>query len=218
VTAEAKAKLQGQLNEEYADEHASVQKISVVQTTAPKYEGEATIAAYNSTFTVPLTVTSDGDTTLVTADGQKLAAGFASALQQDLATLTGKYSDYIMSPAMFQMMPASLKEAKADFVARLGVVTPIASEGRYYFGTGCAPHECGENEVAWAIDKMTGKGAAVIMKNTLARPGMDAETTFSLYGATAENLPTPLAAWADQNGMTGWNMVPETPIYQLPPK
>jgi len=218
VAADTKAQFQRQVSQEYADRHATVQKVSVVQTAGPKYEGEATVVAYNSTFTVPLMVTSDGNTTLVTADGQKLAAGFELALQNDLAILTGKYSDYIVSPAMFDLMPASLKAAKADFVARLGVVFPIDSDGRYYFGTGCAPHECGTNEAAWAIDKMTGKGTAVIMKYIPDRPGMASHENFQLYGTTTDNLPPPLAAWADQQGMTETNVVPDTPAYQSPQK
>ena len=218
VAADAQAQFQRQLNHEYADKHATVQKVSVVLTTAPKYEGEATIVAYNSTFAVPLMITSDGKTTLVTADGQKLATGFELALQHDLATLVGKYSDYVLSPAMFDMMPPSLKAAKGDLIARLNVVSPVDSDGSYYFGTGCAPHECGTNEAAWVIDKTTGKGTAVIMKYSAARPGMDAEETFSLYGATKDNLPSPLAVWADQHGMTEMNVVPDSPTYQPPQK
>jgi outer membrane murein-binding lipoprotein Lpp len=218
VATDAKAELQRQLNHDYADKYATVQKVSVVQITAPKYEGEATIAAYNSTFTVPMIVTSDGKTTLVTTDGQKLATGFELALQHDLATLVGKYSDYILSPAMFNMMPGSLKAVKADFSARLNVVSPIDSDGRYYFGSGCAPHECTMNEAAWAIDKMTGKGTAVIVKHIPGSPGMASHESFQLYGATMENLPPPLAAWADQQGMTVMNVVPDTPTYQAPQK
>ena len=209
VATDAKAELQRQLNHDYTDKHATVQKISVVQTAAPKYEGEATIAAYNSIFTIPLIVTSDGKTTLVTADSQKLATGFELALQHDLATLDGKYSDYILSPALFNMMPGSLKAVKADFSTRLKVVSPIDSDGRYYFGSGCAPHECTMNEAAWTIDKNTGKGAAIIMvanapmnrdehvgeKAQAIASGkgiraMDSdEKTFRLYGATMESLP-----------------------------
>jgi outer membrane murein-binding lipoprotein Lpp len=218
VAADAKAELQRQLNQDYTDKQATVQKVSVVQTTAPKYEGEATIAAYNSIFTVPLVVTSDGKTTLVTTDAQKLATQFESALQHDLATLRGKYSDYILSPAMFDLMPASLRAVKNDFSARLNVVSPIDSDGRYYFGSGCAPHECTMNEAAWAIDKITGKGAAVIVKYIPDSPGMASHENFQLYGATMENLPPPLAAWADQQGMTVMNVVPDTPIYQAPQK
>jgi hypothetical protein len=43
VAADAKSQLQRQMNQDYADKHATVQNISVVQTTAPKYEGEATL-------------------------------------------------------------------------------------------------------------------------------------------------------------------------------
>lgn len=216
VAADAKAEFQRQLNQDYADKHAMVQQVSVVQAAAPKYEGEATIAAYNSIFTVPLIVTSDGKTTLVTTDGQKLATGFELALQHDLATLVGKYSDYILSPAMFKLMPGSLKAVKADFSARLNVVSPIDSDGRYYFGSGCAPHECTMNEAAWAIDKMTGNGAAVIVKYIPDSPGMASHENFQLYGATMETLPPPLAVWADQQGMTEMNVVPDIPAYQSP--
>ncbi len=216
VAADAKAEFQRQLNQDYADKHAMVQHVSVVQAAAPKYEGEATIAAYNSIFTVPLIVTSDGKTTLVTTDGQKLATGFELALQHDLATLTDKYSDYILSPAMFNFMPGSLKAVKADFSSRLNVVSPVDSSGNYYFGSGCAPHECTMNEAAWAIDKMTGNGAAVIVKYIPDSPGMASHENFQLYGATMETLPPPLAAWADQQGMTEMNVVPDIPGYQSP--
>jgi hypothetical protein len=238
VAADTKAQFQRQLNQDYADKHATVQKVSVVQTTAPKYEGEATIAAYNSIFTVPLIVTSDGKTTLVTADDQELAARFELALQHDLAILVGKYSDYILNPAIFDLMPASLQAVKADFSVRLKVIDLIDSDERYYFGSGCAPHECGINEAAWAIDKMTGKGTAVIV---IANPAISRderlaqyaealvygkdpraiasnEETFRLYGATMENLPPPLAAWADKQGMTKMNVVPDIPAYQSPQK
>jgi hypothetical protein len=246
VAADTKAQFQRQLNQDYGDKHAAVQKVSVVRTTGPKYEGEATIEVYNSTFTVPLTVTSDGNTTLVTEDGQKLAAEFELALQRDLSSLAGKYSDYVITPAIFDFMPASLKAAKADFTARLNVVGPIDSDDRYYFGTGCAPHECGMNEAAWAIDKMTGKGTAVIMKHIPDTPGISASDqeahhagevaqflathdaagmaslasheTFLLFGATMDNLPPPLAAWTDQHGMTEMNVVPDVPAYQPPQK
>jgi hypothetical protein len=119
---------------------------------------------------------------------------------------------------MFDLMPASLKAVKNDFSARLNVVSPIDSDGRYYFGSGCAPHECTMNEAAWAIDKITGKGAAVIVKYIPDSPGMASHENFQLYGATMENLPPPLAAWADQQGMTVMNVVPDTPIYQAPQK
>jgi outer membrane murein-binding lipoprotein Lpp len=218
VAASAKAQFQRQLNQDFADEQATVQKVSLVQTRPPKYEGEAIIAAYNSTFTVPLVITSDGKTTLVTADSQKLASGFESALQHDLAILAGKYSDYILSPTMFELMPASLKGAKADFSARLGVISPIDSDGRYYFGSGCAPHECTMNEAAWVIDKITGKSAAVIMKYIPDTPVIASHENFQLYGATMGNLPPPLASWANQQGMTEMNVVSDIPVYQAPQK
>ena len=161
-------------------------------------------------------VTSDGKTTLVSADGQKLHTGFELALQNDLAILVGKYSDYILSPNMFDLMPASLQAAKADFVARLNVVSPIDSSGRYYFGSGCAPHECGMNEAAWVMDKMTGNGEAVIMKYIPTDAASAAHEDFLLYGGIKDNLPPPLASWAYQQGMTNMNSVNDVPAYQAP--
>jgi hypothetical protein len=245
VTADSKTQLQHELTKNYAEKNATVQKVSLVLTTAPKYEGEATIAFDNSTFTVPLAVTSDGLTTLVTTDDQKLASGFELILQRDLANLEGKYSDYILNPAMFDRMPASL--AKADFVARLSVVALIKSDDHYYFGSGCAQHECGMNETAWVIDKTTGKGAALIMKYKPDDPGLSeadqraqhtaevahslvtqdateakalaSHNYFQLYGAALDNLPPPLAAWADQHGMTKMNVGSDVPpAYQAPQK
>ena len=62
VTAETKNQLQQQLNQDYADQHATVENVSLVQTIAPKYEGSATITAYGSAFDMSLKVTSDGKT------------------------------------------------------------------------------------------------------------------------------------------------------------
>ena len=216
VTAETKAQLQRQLDQDYADRHATVERVGLVQTTAPKYEGSATVIAYGSTLDVPLAVTSDGKTTLVTIDNQKLEDGFQSTLQHKLALLDGKYSDYIVTPTIFALMPASLQSAKADLSARLGVIVPIDSDGRYYFGSGCAPHECTMNEAAWAIDKMTGKGTAVIME--YSQSGVSAHEEFRLFGTTLDALPHPLAVWAGQHGMNEANVTPDMPAYQPPPQ
>jgi hypothetical protein len=56
VTDDTNTQLQHELTKDYSEKNATVQKVSLVQTTAPKYEGEATIAFDNSTFTVPLAV------------------------------------------------------------------------------------------------------------------------------------------------------------------
>ena len=161
-------------------------------------------------------MTSDGNTTLVTIDNQKLEEGFQSTLQHKLALLDGKYSDYIVTPVIFELMPTSLQPAKADLSARLGVIVPIESDGRYYFGSGCMPHECTMNEAAWVIDKVTGKGAAVIMEYFPDQSGINAHEEFRLFGATMDALPHPLADWADQHGMTEANVTADMPGYQSP--
>jgi len=131
-----------------------------------------------------------------------------SALNHESQALEGKYSNYIVTTSMFDLMPASLKGAnRATFVARLETVVPIVFDGRYYFGEGCMAHECGMNEAAWVIDTTTNKGTAVIMKYIPDVEGMSSHENFELYGATMDNLPPPLAAWATKQGMTEMNVV-----------
>ena len=105
----------------------------------PEIRGSGDNAAYHSTFDVPLKVTSDGKTTLVTVENQPLQSGFQTALQHTLAPMAGKYSDYIVTPAIFELMP-TLQAQKAKLRARLGVIVPIDSDGHYYFGSGCKAH------------------------------------------------------------------------------
>lgn len=218
VTAETKTELQRQLDQSYADKHSTAEKVSLIQTTAAKYEGQAMIAAYHSTFDVPLKVTSDGNTTLVTVDDQQLQNGFQTALQHTLAPMAGKYSDYIVTPAIFELMPVTLQAQKAKVMERLEVIMPIDSDDRYYFGSGCKAHECTMNEVAWTIDKTTGEGAAAIMEYIPESSGMDAHELFHLYGTTLDHLPHPLTVWAAQNDMNESNVVLDTPSYQPPPQ
>lgn len=245
VTADSRIELQRELSKNYAEKDATVQKVSLVMIVPPKYEGEATIAYDYSTFTVPLAVTSDGLVTIVTANDQKLRAGFQTVLQHDLARLEGKYSDYILSRVMFARMPASLQAAKAEFAKRLNVVAPIESDEHFYFGAGNAQHEGGMNEAAWVIDKATGKGAALIMKyssddHNLSEADQQAQhvgdvahsiftqdateaaalashNSFQLYGATLDDLPPPLAAWGEEHGMNKFNVgSSDVPDYQAP--
>ena len=218
VTAEAKTELQRQLDQSYADRHSTVEKVSLIQTTAPKYKGQATIAAYHSKFDLPLKVTSDGNTTLVTVEDQPLQNGFQTALQHTLAPMAGKYSDYIVTPAIFELMPTTLQAQKAKLMEQLVVIVPIDSDDRYYFGSGCKAHFCTQDEAAWVIDKSTGRGAAVIMEYVPERSGMDAHELFHLYGTTIDHLPQPLAAWANERGMTEANVELEMPSYQPPPQ
>jgi hypothetical protein len=117
------------------------------------------------------------------------------------------YSDEVLTPEVFNFMPESLKAAKEDFATRLSFVVPIVeTEDGFFFGTGCAAHECGQNETAWVINKTTHKSAAIIMKYIPASSTMAAYENFELYG-TADGIPTPLAAWAVQQGMTEGNAV-----------
>jgi hypothetical protein len=70
VAADAKVGLQAQLDREYTRTLPVVQKVEVVKLTAPKYDGSATITANDTTFTVPVAITSDGKTTILAVDDQ----------------------------------------------------------------------------------------------------------------------------------------------------
>ena len=142
---------------------------------------------------------------------QELTNGFQLAMNHALAPLEGKYADYIGTQALLAFMPTSLTAAKADFTTRLEVVTPIESDGRFYFGSGCQAHECTMNEAAWVIDKVTGESAAVIMRYVPESDGIEAHETFQLFGTTTDSLTKPLAVWAEQREMTGSDTIPETP-------
>jgi hypothetical protein len=126
------------------------------------------------------------------------------------------YSDYVLKPSIFELMPESLKAHKGDFAARLETIMPIEMHEGYYFGYGCKAHECGSNEAAWVINKATGESAAIIMRYVPAIPGgIEAHENFELYGVTLDELPKPLADWALQNGMTLGNTVEVPSVMSL---
>lgn len=219
VAAGARAQLQNQVQRDFSAYRLTVQKIDVVALGTPKYSGIATIALRSATFTVPLEITSDGKTTIVSADDRTIAMSMASAIQAQLSVLNGKYSDYVVAPAVFGFFPDSLKSQKAEFVERLSVVTPVVSDRDFYFGSGCMAHECGSNEAAWVIEKDTGAAAAIVMKELPNGPGETSfHLTFHIYGTTAATLPEALAEWAADHGMTTTNVVEDVPAYQAPPR
>jgi hypothetical protein len=137
---------------------------------------------------------------LVTPTIALLLTGVVHAQQ----SCTPGYSNCVLNGDTFALMPASLKAVKEDFATRLSVVSPIVeTEDGYYFGSGCAAHECRVNEAAWVINKTTGKSAAIIMRYIPANAAMPAHENFELYGT----IPAPLEGWAVERGMTAGNVV-----------
>ena len=76
-----------------------------------------------------------------------------------LAALNNQYSDAVLKPPYIGLFPAALTGDKtnlASFTGRLQTVVPIELQGGFYFGTGCASHDCGfpGNNTAYAIDAL----------------------------------------------------------------
>jgi len=137
-----------------------------------------------------------------------------------LAALNNQYSDAVLKAPYIDLFPAALTSDRtnlANFTGRLQTVVPIELQGGYYFGTGCASHDCGfpGNNAAYAIDSQTGVAAVVIMITDWSSapvgpssgpPPPPPPTTFQVFGAQPNGLPPPLAGWAAQNGMTAANV------------
>jgi hypothetical protein len=128
----------------------------------------------------------------------------------------------------------------ADFKKRFEWTDKIQHEGRFYLGSGCMADDCGSDVAAWIIDSETGESAVVIkitsidevqakkfmegkakippqligteLQETLDRVGkLDGiHTNFRIFGATAANLPEPLAQWAEHNEMDVSNIQVKT--------
>ena len=219
----AAAKLQQQLDGDFGPGKAKVSAVELVETSAPHYDGSATVRVGAQSVSLPVQVTSDGKTTLVSADDAKIGTAITASGQSAMAVLNGKYADYVLSPAIFSRLPAELRANRATFAERLQVVDPIEHEDGGYFGSGCLPHECGSDGAAWFISDDGSSAAAVIMETDHptaygAATGAPDTITFHVYGAQPADLPGALAGWASDNGMNNGNIASDAPTYVPPAK
>lgn len=221
IKRDATAKLQAQVDASFGTGKAKVSAIELVQTTPPRYEGAATIAIGGKSTVLPVAVTSDGETTIITADESKIGALLKQKEAAAVATLADKYSDYIFSPSLFARMPERLQRDKALFKGRMEVIVPIEEVADGYLGTGCKAHSCGSDEAAWFLSKDGVTAAAVIMETSYPtelgqKSGIEPSLVFHIYGATEKTLPSPLAQWASDKGMSHMNIAGDGVEY-LPP-
>jgi hypothetical protein len=218
VGTKAKSSIQAVLDRDFATDGAKVQRVDVVMLSDSNYEGKVTIAAHDTTFVIPIAITSDRDTTVVTIDKPKIGAALQVSLQHRLALqhrvseLEGKYSDYVLTPSLFELLPSDLQAVRADLEERLQVHVPITLEKDFYFGSGCKAHECGSEAAAWTIRKSTGATSAIILKQApTEQNGPPLRSVFQLYGTTVDDIPPPLAMWASQNGMNSMKAADDPP-------
>ena len=106
----------------------------------------------------------------------------------------------VTSDAVFSLLPNALQRNKAKFAERLSVVIPVELVDTFWFGSGCAAHACDTDKAAWAIDKNSAKGYAVILTDSVDGP------TFQIYGGEIDDLPGPIHLWALNLGMNRSNL------------
>lgn len=221
IKKDATEKLQAQVDASFGTGKAKVSAMDLVQTTPPRYEGAATIAVGERSMVLPVAVTSDGETTIITADDGKIRVLLKEKEAATVAVLADKYSDYIFSPSLFARMPARLQRDRALFKGRMEVIVPIEEVADGYLGSGCKAHSCGSDEAAWFISKDGTTAAAVIMETSYPtelgqKSGIEPSLVFHIYGATEKTLPSPLAQWASDKGMSYMNIAGDGVDY-VPP-
>lgn len=222
VASGAVVELQKSLSQEYGAQRFTVGKVAVVETASRKYDGTAAISEKGISFPLPVAITSDGSTTLVQWDHDKLEQAASRAIAAYLAGMKDRYSDEILKDTYARFLPASLEMRKAEFRERLQTVIPIKFADGFYFGSGCKAHECGSEEAAWAIKASDGSVAIIVMEQfpgpgtPAAREIKGTRPEFFVSGASKTDIPPPLRDWAEGNGMTDMNVGFLDPAANLP--
>lgn len=113
--------------------------------------------------------------------------------QPDLAVFVGQHPvELLKVRPVEQKLAALLGQDYEHFVNGLSVSTGLQLSNDYYVGAGCAPHSCGIDEAAFAMQKMTGKVIALQLIG-----GED----IKLYGVSSgAELPFPLYRWYKEHG------------------
>lgn len=201
ISAKAKAQLQQSIDQalQSTASTASVSSVVVVKEEGNKYLGEATVDAYGGSFKEKFVILADSKQVMLNVDEMTKNALVAQIIGQRLSTLDRAYSDAILEPRYFTMMPPELQKNRDAFAERLQTIVPIEKIGPYYFGSGIKARSGGSDEAAWAINSTNGQGFAVVM--ITGKFGV----SYSVYGAEPLKLPKPLLDWAVENGMNRSN-------------
>lgn len=111
----------------------------------------------------------------------------------DLTKYVGQAPTEVFNEAAIQeKFKTLLGNEYGRFFENLSVSSQLELKGNFYVGSGCAPHVCGVEEAAFAINKETGEVFASILSdgNKIQSFGVNSE----------QNLPAPLYAWYKENG------------------
>ena len=218
ISQQASTKLQSLLDANFGEGHAKIEKIDFVRVEGTKFNGSASISSRGTTFTVPVAITSDGKTTIITTNEDELGERLAKTMEKWLSTLKDRYSNHVLEKDFIVLFPKTLQADRTLFGDHLQVATPILSDGDYYFGTGCFPHRCGSDQAAWAVNKRDGSAAAIVMQTLVGvEGGMPEHVRFRVYSPLGEPLPVPLSQWGQENGMTSMNVVTDPAKYEANP-
>ncbi|MES2496521.1 MAG: hypothetical protein V4618_10420 [Pseudomonadota bacterium] len=116
ISAEAKPKLQRQLNGNYGVGRMTARSVDLIATDNRKDEGSATVLVDHTNLVLPLTVVADGKTTVLSSDdarvGQRIAQHAASIDRSPPAAIT-------LAPPVVAPEPAvSDRDGDDDFCGR----------------------------------------------------------------------------------------------------
>lgn len=111
----------------------------------------------------------------------------------DISRYVGKHPTELMSePQISANLDRILGSNAKRFFDNIDVSAGLEDRGDYYFGAGCAPHNCSVYESAFAVNKKDLSVYAAVLE------GGD---KLSYFGASsAKNLPLPLSEWYRDNG------------------
>jgi hypothetical protein len=200
IAGKVKVELAQRLAPEFAGDQTAVQiaGVVVVQEGSNKYRGQASVNAFGASLPLKVSLLADRKNLIVDTDAGEWRDLITAIHRQKLKVVENQSSDIAASnDVVFSSFPAVLKKHREAFAERLQVVRRVESRGVYWFGSGCMAHDCGSNEAAWAINRDTGKGVAVIM---IARPGNAPEAgsaqAAALAAAVAESEAASEAAEA----------------------
>lgn len=195
--------LQKKLDYTFGNDDVKVASILAIREAGNKYQGVANITAFNtSVITLKLAIVADGNNVIYETTPFDWLTFVGTINQQKLKAIEDQYSNVaVINNAVFSCFPKTLRQDRAVFAERLATVSPVQLEANFWFGSGCKAHECGTEAAAWAIDKDSAKGYAVILTHGVAGP------TFSIYSDEPYKLPDHLISWAIENGMNRTNFI-----------
>jgi hypothetical protein len=116
-----------------------------------------------------------------------------TSIMVDLTKYVGQHPTEILNePLIATNLKRILGNSYTKFVDQLNVGGGLENIGDYYFGEGCAPHNCSIDESAFVVNKKDLSVYAVLLTDG---------DKLAVFGAsTAQNLPASLGEWYQAKG------------------